>query len=608
MIIQSLTALYDRLAASEDPEQRLPEPGWKENEIAFVIDLDADGIPVNVVALRQPQEKGRPRAPRRVVPQEATRTGKISDIPSEKDCWKASLFWDNPRYALGLASGDDAKSRREAEVSHGLFKLRHEKFAREAGDAVTADDGMRAILNFLTRGAAKSLEHGDPSWLKDIQGSGGNVAFRLDGDFDLICRRPSIRTAISAGAMAELDGNEGSGLVGQCLVTGHVTRIKRIHPPIQGVLGAQTSGASIVSFNLPSFESYGLSQGENAPVGAYAAFAYTTALNTLLRQGSASRARAGATTIVFWAGRETPNEAALNSALAAVAEDDPWRDGEVLNRLYKSPLDGQPAPLDDPTPFFILGLSAESKSRLTIRFFHAGTIAEAGGIIARWFEELAIVPDDGPPLSMTRLRRALSVRGDLKNTPPLLEAELLCAAYTGTPLPQRVLAEALVRCAAERGPTREQAALMKAFLIRNQGRKVTMGLDPDEPDQAYRLGRLLAVLEWVQERATGAKAGIAERYWGSASTTPAFVFPELLKLAIFHLAKLDTMPPPWPGFATNRRKDIEAIVDGLPPLLRHRLELIDQGSFAIGYWHQHAARKSGTETSTGNDIAEENAA
>ncbi len=134
-----------------------------------------------------------------------------------------------------------------------------------------------------------------------------------------------------------------------------------------------------------------------------------------------------------------------------------------------------------------------------------------------------------------------------------------------------------------------------------------MALDPDNPDPAYRLGQLLALMEWVQDRATGAKAGIVERYWGSASTTPAFVFPELFKLNIFHLAKLDTMPPPWPGFATNRRKEIEAIMKGLPPSLPHRLELVDQGSFAIGYWQLSADRRSGTEASTGNDIPKENA-
>jgi CRISPR-associated protein Csd1 len=459
---------------------------------------------------------------------------------------------------------------------------------------------MQAALRFLDRGAADALS---AERVLEIQASGGNVAFRLDGDLELICRRPAIRSAISAAGLAE-DG----AARGQCLVTGRLAPIARLHPSIQGVAGAQSSGANIVSFNLPAFESYGLSRGENAPVSQYAAFAYTTALNFLLRHGSPFRARAGATTVVFWAGQQTPNEAAVCSLMAAVAEDDPWRNGDLVARLYHAPPSGVRPPLEDPTAFYILGLSAESRSRLTVRFFHVGTIAEAGRIIERWFYELNIAPKDEGPLSMTRLRRAVAVQGDLKNTPPLLEAELLHAAYTGSPLPQRVLGEVLVRCAAEQGPTRERAALIKAFLMRNERRTFTVALDPDEPDPAYRLGRLFAILEWVQQAATDARAGIAERYWGAASTTPAYTFPELLKLSTFHLAKLDDGTGWQPGFAANRREDIRAIVNGLPSHLPHRLELVDQGSFAIGYWHQSALRRSGGAASTIDDNRKEQAA
>ncbi|HUB16097.1 MAG TPA: type I-C CRISPR-associated protein Cas8c/Csd1 [Acetobacteraceae bacterium] len=603
MIIQNLVALYQRLAADEDPERRLPEPGWKETEIAFVIDLDTDGRPVNVVPLRQPQAKGRPRAPLRLVPQEAKRTGKIPDAATEKDCGKASLFWDNPKYALGLVAGNDAKAKRDAQVCHDLFKLRQAQFAHEAGDKVANDAGMLAMLRFLDAGLLKTEQ------AAEILESGGNVAFRLDGDTGLICRRPPIRTSISAAALSE----DGEGATGQCLVTGQTARIARLHPSIQGVAGAQSSGANIVSFNLPAFESYGLSQGENAPVSAFAAFAYTTALNTLLRQGSKFRVRAGATTVVFWAGKQTTNETVVCDLMAGVTEDDPWLNGDLVARLYDSPRSGVPAPLEDTTPFYILGLSAESKSRLTVRFFHQGTIGQAGETIKRWFEQLAIAPADGPPLSMVRLRRAVSVLSKRKDTPPpppppLLEAELLRAAYTGANLPQRILAETLVRCAAEQGPTRERAALIKAFLIRNERRTFTVSLDPDEPDPAYRLGRLFAVLEWIQEAAVGPKAGIAERYWGAASTTPAYVFSNLLELAVHHLAKLDDMLGWRPGFAANRRKDIAAIVAGLPPKLPARLIAIDQGSFAIGYWHQKANRSQGDAASTTDGNAEEQTA
>ncbi len=293
MIIQSLVALYERLATSGDAEQRLPEPGWKENEIAFVIDLDRDGNLIDLVPLLQPQQKGRPRGRMSLVPQEVKRPGKVPDEATDGNCWQASLCWDAPQWALGISKRGDAKSEREALVRQGQFRLRQAKFARDAGSDVANDAGMIALLRFLDRGAASAL----PAEQKaEIQASSGNVAFRLDGDLELICRRPAIRSAVSASALA---GDDSAA--GQCLVTGRMARIARLHPSIQGVAGAQSSGASIVSFNLPAFESYGLAQGENAPVSDYAAFAYTTTLNFLLRHGSRFRARAGATTAVFWA-------------------------------------------------------------------------------------------------------------------------------------------------------------------------------------------------------------------------------------------------------------------------------------------------------------------
>jgi len=579
MIIQSLTALYERLAASVNPEQRLPEPGWKENEISFVIDLAQDGTPVNVLPLRTPQERGRPRGRPSVVPQEAKRPGKIADKPEEKDCWKASLFWDNPRYALGLPSGEDAKSLREAHVCQGLFRLRHEKFAREAGQAIATDEGMCALLAFLARGPLTALTNLDPTWREEITEAGGNVAFKLDGDTELICRRPAIRAAISAAAVPDQDSDRG-----QCLVTGQTTRIARLHPSIQGVAGAQTSGANIVSFNLPAFESYGLTQGENAPVGVYAAFTYTTALNWLLGTSSRFRARAGNTTVVFWAGQGTPNEAVICDLMAAVAEDRPDSGTAVVDAVYRAPQTGYFPPIEDPTPFFVLGLSAESKSRLTVRFFHQGTIAEASRTIKRWFDELDIVPE-GAPLSLTRLRRALSVLGDLKNTPPLLEAELAHAAYTGAPLPQRVLGEALARSAAEQGPTRERTALIKAFLIRNLKREITVELDPDETHPAYRLGRLFSILENIQRTAVKPKRTIRDSYWGSAAATPAVVFPQLLDLAMSHLGKIKQDRAP---LAHWFEAQIGEIVDEtkFPRSLKAHHSFEEQGRFAIGYWQQ----------------------
>ena len=87
---------------------------------------------------------------------------------------------------------------------------------------------------------------------------------------------------------------------GPLSVTGKRTEIARIHTVIKGVQGAQSSGAALVSFNAPAFESYGKTQNYNAPSEKYEAFAYTTALNYLLSQKDYVL-QLGDTTVVFWA-------------------------------------------------------------------------------------------------------------------------------------------------------------------------------------------------------------------------------------------------------------------------------------------------------------------
>ena len=255
-------------------------------------------------------------------------------------------------------------------------------------------------------------------------------------------------------------------------------------------------------------------QGENAPIGVYAAFAYTTALNKLLRHDSTSVARAGATTVVFWAGQETANEAVLCNLMSSMTAEEEWCAGTGgVADLLTAVRPGAPPPVEDSTPFFILALSAESGPRVTVCFFHQSTIAETACAISDWFEQSAIVPVDSPPLSLTVLLRALSPQGDIKYSTPLIGSEVLRSAYTGAPLPHQSLTVALLRSAAERGPTLERVALMKAFLVRNKRWRITVGLDPEELDPAYRLGRLFAVLEGIRQL-RGGQTGRSETATG----------------------------------------------------------------------------------------------
>ena len=108
-----------------------------------------------------------------------------------------------------------------------------------------------------------------------------------------------------------------------------------------------------------------------------------------------------------------------------------------------------------------------------------------------------------------------------------------------------------------------------------------MSLDRSNTNAAYRLGRLFAVLEKIQEEANpGINATIRDRFYGAVSATPTTVFPQLLKLKNHHLAKLN------PGRKINFEKEIGEIFDALTDDLPAHLTLDEQARFAVGYYHE----------------------
>jgi CRISPR-associated protein Csd1 len=166
---------------------------------------------------------------------------------------------------------------------------------------------------------------------------------------------------------------------------------------------------------------------------------------------------------------------------------------------------------------------------------------------------------------------------------------MMFSILTGRPYPRTLLSSAVRRSRAEQEVTYERAALIKASLVRltrinrSGTKEVTMKLDRSSPSVGYRLGRLFAVLEKIQEEANpGINATIRDRYYGAASSTPVTVFSILLKLKNHHLAKLENR-----GRAVNLERTIGEIMEGITAFPSH-LTLDEQGRFAVGYYHQRA--------------------
>lgn len=560
MILQALHDYYARKSA--DPESSLAQPGFEWKEIPFVIEIDAQGNPIQIEDTREGEGKKK-RARAFLVPQSVKRAVNIA----------ANLLWDNAAYVLGVATKGKPK---RVEEQRQTFIARIESLPTPARN----DAGVQAVLNFLRQTNTESLSQWT-EW-QEIVETVPNLTFRIQGDIDLVCQRPTIIEAIRV----EQNTTSADGL---CLVTGETGEIERLHTAIKGVWGAQTSGANIVSFNLDAFNSYGKTQGTNAPVSKYAAFSYTTALNHLLRKDSPQRLQVGDASVVFWADRPTEWETGVVDIFGEPTKDDPDRNVRAVASLYSAIDHGLLENDTGQTRFFALGL-APNAARIAIRFWQHGTVAEMAGRIKQHFDDLEIErsPRDPPYLSLFRLLVSVATQGKADNIPPNLGGELMRSILAGLPYPQTLLAAAVRRTRAEHEVTYARTALIKGCINRTTRysnptikEELSMSLDEANTNPGYRLGRLFAVLEKIQEEANpGIKATIRDRFYGAASSTPVTVFSTLLKLKNHHLSKLEHR-----GRAVNLEKRVGEIMEGLSDFPA-QLPIADQGRFAIGYYHQ----------------------
>lgn len=589
MILSALNDYYQRLL--EDPDSGISPPGYSLEKISYTIVLDKAG---NVVAVDDIRDvSGKRPAPRGLIVPQAEK--KASAI-------RPNFLWEKTSYALGIS----LKSNR-VEKEHNAFKEFHRRVLSGADD-----EGLLAFLKFLDAwNPARFVElfsgHGEE--FKD-----SNVVFRLDGDRVLLHQRQASRIIREM----LLDNEENSSL-GTCLVSGRVHKLARLHPSVKGVNGAKSSGASIVSFNLDSFSSYGKTQGENAPISEQVAFAYTTALNHLLRRGDHNRQRLqiGDATVVFWAEADEERKAQAAEDLFADFLDPKDVDAQSIGRLRDAlekvsagvPLSHLGSDLEDDTQIFILGL-APNASRLSIRFWEVGSLKMFAKRLAAHYDDLKLepLPWRSPP-AVWRLLLSAAPNRDGKpkseDVPPQMAGELARAILTGHRYPYSLLSTLIMRMRADgdENAIGTRAALIKAILVRAKrlGQKsesigeIPVSLDTTNTSPGYLLGRLFSVLESIQRAALGSdiNATIRDRFYGSASATPASVFPMLVRNAQHHLSRLRKDKP---GFAVNLEKDISDILDLLGTSFPKSLGLEAQGHFTIGYYHQTKVRFSGKST------------
>ena len=565
MILQALTRYYEDLLSRGE----IAAPGWAPAKISFALCLNENGELTQIVPTMDEVSKGKKTVfqPQLItLPAAVKRTVSIA----------ANFLWDNSAYLLGI--DQKGKPERSRECFATAAKLHHAVL-----DSVDSPNA-RAILTFFdTWKPEHAAEH--PALIRQLDDvtAGGNLVFRVDG------RKVEKDTAICEAWQRYQDGGE-SGVKMQCLVTGKEDEIAAVHPSVKGVRDAQSSGAALVSFNAPAFCSYGREQNYNAPVGKYAAFAYTAALNHLLADSDHVQ-HIGDTTVVCWA--EGAEDIYQSFGMAALFGGEvPGLSDNDLRAALKRLANGLPCDdlgVDPNRPFYILGL-APNAARLSVRFFLRDSFGKLMENVNAHYARLEIAGAKYSILPLWALLNA-TVRDFKKQVPsPVVSGATLRAVFSGTPYPVSLMEAVLLRIRAERNITWGKAAIIKAYYLKNPHEDcpkevLTVSLNEASTNPAYTLGRLFSVYEAVQQAANpGINATIKDKYFNSAAAMPASIFPVLNNLCQKHLRKLDARQRVYYDKQIMKLKGV--LNENYPA----RMTLAQQGSFDLGYYHQTQKR------------------
>lgn len=579
MILQTLANYYDLLLNDED--SGISQPGYSKTRVSFAAVISSEGDLVDLEDLRV--QSGKKLIGREMnVPEQIKKT---SGVASNFLCENASYFFGIP------IKGDEGKSQKE----HQKFKELH----LELLENLHSKEGL-AIKAFLENWNPTEAMNSEilKSYFEDLKTA--NIVFKLDGNV-----KPLHNLNEFQSVWENYKSVNESRVIGQCLISGEILPLARLHPSIKGVIGSQTSGASIVSFNLEAFTSYGKDQSFNAPISEKSTFAYTTSLNYLLGNRD-HNIRIGDTTIVYWAEKSLNNIeesifAEIFSPSTSMKDSEETttpmirRDPEVVRivqRIMEKLKNGlsirtAATEFDPNVKFYILGL-APNASRLSIRFWNQDNF---GDLIEKMLQHQLDMDVERPEnlrLSIPpwMILKEAAVRRDLKNISPILAGNLAKSIFTGLVYGDSLFTQILGRIRVEGQVNDIRAGIMKACMKR-KARKLgdlekealyTVSLNEHNLNKGYLLGRLFAVLEKAQQDVTqNLNASIKDRYFGAASATPQSVFPVLIKLSQHHMAKSN--------YGSFRDREIQKILEKLESFPAH-LNLEEQGNFILGYYHQ----------------------
>lgn len=574
MILNALCDYYDLLSQIKDSD--ICPFGFQKVQASYVTIISEEGELLDIISLKELNDN----RPQSFTMPTSMKTSSISSSP----------VCDNFEYVFGVG-GDKGIKTSETKKFEKARNLHTEIFKNAKSlEAV-------AVKNYFEHwdiNKAWENEHILKHYSEKGKAFSGNVVFKLLGSKDYFHQQQEI-IEIWKNDNAEKLKNDGVEFA-QCSITGDTAQISRLHKKLSGVDGASTMGASLVCFNKDADESYGLKQSRNSAVCEEVAFKYSTALQYMLSNRE-RKLQIGDATTVFWAGKMEGAYTHLFKSMMnnpdVIEEDEVAEDVKTRDNIKSILADGSKgiyndSELDPKTKFFILGLSPNA-GRLSVRFFYKDTFGNFCDKIKQHYDDISLYGGKSGKDHIkiwSLLNATVSSKSKDKKVNPLLGGAVARSIFTGEQYPQILLNQTIIRVKAETQITQPRASIIKGYLMRKnriqkKEEELTMYLNEESTKPAYVLGRTFAILEMIQKNALGdgINATIKDKYFASACSNPSLVFPNLLKLAQHHLAKIEGKY--WDIQLGKCLTLLEG--DSFPKIL----DMENQGRFILGYYQQN---------------------
>ena len=554
MILKALYDYYNRC-------DNLPAKGMEVKEIGFLIVLSPEGQFLRFEDCRTGKD--------------SSRVYLVKKHVGRSSAAVANYLYDNSSYVLGFSD----KSSEKDQLYFDTFREKVDSIAELYPD----NKDIKAIQSFYRNSREKIIEivSQDPLWediKKNLSKKYSTFSFRIEGDLKIVAEKKEVLQ------LEECDTSDAK----LCLVTGEYG--VPVDTTTATMIPGSQATAKLVAFQVNSgYDSYGKSKCGNAPISENAEFAYTTALNSLLQKGSRNKFSLGSRTFVFWASNN--NEASLEAedslfdllGFSEEVNDDPNANIMKVRKVFESIYSGVlKTGLDD--KFYILGLAPNS-ARIAVVYWSENTLKDFAEKILDHFCDMEIHDtrkEKKPYMGVREVISSVTLGGKMSDATPNLPEAVVKSIFQGLPYPATLYSACIRRIRAEQKLTITRAAIIKAYLNRqnNNSKKIDIMLDKGNTNQGYLCGRLFAVLDKIQEDANNISS-IRERYMNAASATPSSVFATILNLSVHHSEKLDDSRRIY--FEKLKQEIIEKLpANGFPA----HLDLQDQGRFFVGYYHQ----------------------